>query len=232
MPEVIIFKFKFKFKLFIGITSKATSFTNVQETKTWNRCQGISSRDVEYKQPSFFPNLSTVSRLPIIFNMFSHRKQNKCRDLANSRDTNFASLTLRSRIAPWKGQWLYKGRTLVCYYSRPNGYRKYLTIGLICHWSQGLSELLYIITILALSMQYIPWNMRLVRSVCVVCYRSTLPVISKDTSLSIAKQCTHSIRRHRIIVIWIPIINLRRSSDHLQFTMGIPIQVRRCLFSE
>ena len=29
-----LFKFKFKFKLFIGITSKATSFSNVQ--KTWN----------------------------------------------------------------------------------------------------------------------------------------------------------------------------------------------------
>ena len=32
------FENKFKFKLFIGITSKATSLTNVQKHETWNWC--------------------------------------------------------------------------------------------------------------------------------------------------------------------------------------------------
>ena len=39
-------------------------------------------------------------------------------------------------------------------------------------------------------------------------------------------------KRHRIIGIGIPIINLRRSSDRLRFIMGIPIPVRRRLLSE
>ena len=42
----------------------------------------------------------------------------------------------------------------------------------------------------------------------------------------------YSLRRRRLISIGIPIINLRRSSDRLRFIMGIPIPVRRRLFSE
>ena len=37
---------------------------------------------------------------------------------------------------------------------------------------------------------------------------------------------------HRLISIGIPIINLRRSSDHLRFIIGIPIPVRRRLLIE
>ena len=40
------------------------------------------------------------------------------------------------------------------------------------------------------------------------------------------------LRRHRLISIGIPIINLRRSSDCLRFIMGISIPVRRRLLSE
>ena len=36
----------------------------------------------------------------------------------------------------------------------------------------------------------------------------------------------YSLRRRRLISIGIPIINLRRSSDHLRFSIGIPIPVR------
>ena len=43
---------------------------------------------------------------------------------------------------------------------------------------------------------------------------------------------SYSLGRHRFIRIWIPIINLRRSSDRLRFIMGIPILIRRHLFSE
>ena len=42
----------------------------------------------------------------------------------------------------------------------------------------------------------------------------------------------YSVRRHRLIVWWIPIINLRRSSDRLIFIMRIPIPLKRRLFSE
>ena len=42
----------------------------------------------------------------------------------------------------------------------------------------------------------------------------------------------YSLRKHRLISIGIPIINLRRSSDRLRFIMGIPIPVRRRLLSE
>ena len=45
-------------------------------------------------------------------------------------------------------------------------------------------------------------------------------------------QGLYSLRRHRLISIGIPIINLRRSSDRLRFIMGIPIPVRRRLLSE
>ena len=38
---VMLQKFKFKFKLFIGITSKVTSFTNVQETKNMKHEIGV-----------------------------------------------------------------------------------------------------------------------------------------------------------------------------------------------
>ena len=41
-----------------------------------------------------------------------------------------------------------------------------------------------------------------------------------------------SLRRHRLIGVHGPIINLRRSSDHLRFIMGIPIPMRRCHFCE
>ena len=42
----------------------------------------------------------------------------------------------------------------------------------------------------------------------------------------------YSLRRRRLISIGIPIINLRRSSDHLKFIVGIPIPVRWHLLSE
>ena len=42
----------------------------------------------------------------------------------------------------------------------------------------------------------------------------------------------YSLRRHRLISIGIPIINLRWSSDRRRFIMGIPIPVRRRLLSE
>ena len=45
-------------------------------------------------------------------------------------------------------------------------------------------------------------------------------------------QGLYSLRRCRLISIGIPIINMRRSSDHLRFVMGIPIHIRRCLLSE
>ena len=38
----------------------------------------------------------------------------------------------------------------------------------------------------------------------------------------------YSLRRHRLIGIGILIINLRPSSDHLRFIIGIPIHVRQC----
>ena len=46
------------------------------------------------------------------------------------------------------------------------------------------------------------------------------------------KQGLYSLRRHRLISIGIPIINLKRSSDRLRFIMGIPIPVRRRLLCE
>ena len=42
----------------------------------------------------------------------------------------------------------------------------------------------------------------------------------------------YSLRRHRPIGVGIPIINLRRSLDRLRYIMGIPIPVRRRLYSE
>ena len=42
----------------------------------------------------------------------------------------------------------------------------------------------------------------------------------------------YSLRRHRLIRIGIPIMNLRRSSDRLMFIMKIPIPARRRLLSE
>ena len=48
----------------------------------------------------------------------------------------------------------------------------------------------------------------------------------------IAQLGLYSLRRRRLIGIGIPIINPRRSSDRLRFIMGIPIPVRRRLFSE
>ena len=44
-------------------------------------------------------------------------------------------------------------------------------------------------------------------------------------------QGLHSLRRHCLIGIRIPIINLRRSSDRLRLIMVIPQHIRRCLFS-
>ena len=41
-----------------------------------------------------------------------------------------------------------------------------------------------------------------------------------------------SPRRHRVIGIGIPILNLRRSSDRLRFIMGVPIPVKHSPFSE
>ena len=40
------------------------------------------------------------------------------------------------------------------------------------------------------------------------------------------------LKRCRLTGIEIPIINLRRSDDHLRFIMGIPISIRRCRLSE
>ena len=48
----------------------------------------------------------------------------------------------------------------------------------------------------------------------------------------IAFQGLYSLRRLCLISIGIPIINLRWSSDHLRFIMGIPIPVRRRVLSE
>ena len=45
-------------------------------------------------------------------------------------------------------------------------------------------------------------------------------------------QVLYSLKRHRLIGIGIPIINLRRSSDRIKFVFGIPIPVSRCLLSE
>ena len=42
----------------------------------------------------------------------------------------------------------------------------------------------------------------------------------------------YSLRRHCLISIGIPIINLRRSIDRLRFIMGIPLPIRQRLFSE
>ena len=42
----------------------------------------------------------------------------------------------------------------------------------------------------------------------------------------------YSLKICRLMGLGIPIINLRRSDDHLRFIMGIPITIRRCIFSE
>ena len=42
----------------------------------------------------------------------------------------------------------------------------------------------------------------------------------------------YSLRRHCLIGIGIPIINLRQLSDCLRFIMGIPVSIRCCLYSE
>ena len=42
----------------------------------------------------------------------------------------------------------------------------------------------------------------------------------------------YSLRRRRLTGIGIPMINLRRSDDHLRFIMGIPILIRRHFLSE
>ena len=42
----------------------------------------------------------------------------------------------------------------------------------------------------------------------------------------------YSLKRRRVTGIGILIINLRQSYDRLRFTMGIPIQIKRCLLSE
>ena len=46
--------------------------------------------------------------------------------------------------------------------------------------------------------------------------------------------CIYQLRRHRLIGAWIPIVNLRWSSDRLRFIMEIHLtrNVRRHLFSE
>ena len=49
---------------------------------------------------------------------------------------------------------------------------------------------------------------------------------------TILLQGHYSMRRHHLIGLRIPIIYLRRSSDHLIFVMGISIPIRCCLFSE
>ena len=43
-------------------------------------------------------------------------------------------------------------------------------------------------------------------------------------------QSLYSTRRHRLIGIGIPVINLWRSSDRLRFIMGIPTPIRRHLY--
>ena len=47
-----------------------------------------------------------------------------------------------------------------------------------------------------------------------------------------ATQGLYLLRRCRLMGIWIPILNLRRSDDRLRFIMGIPILIRRRLLSE
>ena len=41
----------------------------------------------------------------------------------------------------------------------------------------------------------------------------------------------HSLRRHHLIGIGIPIVNLRRSPEHFSFIIGIPIPIRRRSFT-
>ena len=50
---------------------------------------------------------------------------------------------------------------------------------------------------------------------------------TKSRQFNSSLQALHSPRRHRLIGIRIPSINLRRSSDRLMFIMGIPIPVTR-----
>ena len=54
-------------------------------------------------------------------------------------------------------------------------------------------------------------------------------VTRTSTIILLNMQGFYSLRRHLLISIGIPIINLRWSSDHLRFIMGIPLPVRRHL---
>ena len=64
------------------------------------------------------------------------------------------------------------------------------------------------------------------------CHRVVVCPWSHSMPARRRNQGLYSLRRHRLISIGIPIINLRRSSDRLRFIMGIPIPVRRRLLSE
>ena len=54
----------------------------------------------------------------------------------------------------------------------------------------------------------------------------------RNDIVKLSKQGLCSLKRRRLTVLEIPIINLRRSDDRPRFIMGIPIPIRRCIISE
>ena len=62
--------------------------------------------------------------------------------------------------------------------------------------------------------------------------RYILHHIDEQATLVLVSQGLYSLRRQCLIVIGILIMNLRRSSDHLRFIMGISIPIRQRPLSE
>ena len=93
-----------------------------------------------------------------------------------------------------------------------------------CSCSTGVSDIISIYTI------YLEYALVLILIyfVVVMCPIYTNPC---DTFNNIS-QGLHLVRRHRLISIGIPIINLRRSSQRLRFPVGISLPVERHLMSE
>ena len=81
-------------------------------------------------------------------------------------------------------------------------------------------------------LQHTPSNMH--TYVCFVCYGVLFyaqVLVDLCHLFSQILQGLHSLRRHHLIGIGIPIVNLRRSPERFSFIIGIPIPIRRRSFT-
>ena len=77
----------------------------------------------------------------------------------------------------------------------------------------------------------IPKVMHVVRALSFLVWSGSHRFYPYPSRLHHWHQGRYSLRRHRLVGIGIPIINLRRLSDRLRFIMRIAIPVRLCLFN-